>query len=184
MSPVGFVLRAEWRRWRAGMAWRAPRGMRRWLADQGSLTRRVQWRCRSVFKVRLIRQAWERPTASEAVLLGARGWMLCREVVLCCGDEPWVFARTLIPRASLRGGARCLRLLGERPLGEVLFSDPATRRQRVEVARLAVDDPLWRRATAACGLRGDDLWGRRTLFRYAGKPLLVNEIFLPVVDSR
>ena len=31
------------------------------------------------------------------------------------------------------------------------------------------------------GRRVDDLWGRRTLFRYAGKPLLVNEIFLPAI---
>ena len=47
-----------------------------------------------------------------------------------------MFARTLIPLHSLRGPAQALTRLGRRPLGEVLFSDPTTRRLTVQVARI------------------------------------------------
>jgi chorismate--pyruvate lyase len=62
----------------------------------------------------------------------------------------------------------------------VLFAHPATRRDKVEFARLTPSDPLY--AAAVAHLPGEPpaaLWGRRTLYRYTGKPLLVNEIFLP-----
>jgi len=37
-------------------------------------------------------------------------------------------------------------------------------------------------ATAhAVGDRPAELWARRTVYHYAGRPLLVNEIFLPVL---
>ncbi len=175
----------DWRRWHARLGWRVPREVRAWVADQGSLTRRVVARCPGRFRVRVARQAWERPLPSEARLLGSPSIALCREVLLLCEDQPWVFARTLIPRSSLRGGVGRLRLLGERPLGEVLFANPSTRRLRMEVARLIPRDRLWRHAAHAAGMVGArPLWGRRTLFLFSGKPLLVNEIFLPDLESR
>ena len=103
---------------------------------------------------------------------------MIREVELLCGSTPGVFARTVIPTASLKGAAGRLAHLGERPLGAVLFARPTTRRGRVEFARLTPGQPFYEAAVANLDDRPNALWGRRTLFFYEGKPLLVNEIFL------
>jgi chorismate--pyruvate lyase len=161
-----------------------PQGIWSWLADPGSLTRRVTSRCAGRFRVRVLRQGWGHPCASERRALGlpGRASALLREVELLCDGIPWVYARTVIPAQSLRGAARRLALLGDKPLGAVLFADPATTRDWVEIARLLPLHPLFHAAARDLGdARPAALWGRRTLFRFAGQPLLVNEIFLPTV---
>jgi chorismate--pyruvate lyase len=103
---------------------------------------------------------------------------LVREVELCCGEQPWVFARSLIPLQSLQGAGRRLQFLGDRPLGSLLFSDPKATRGPMEFARLLPGHCLYEKALANRAQRPAQLWGRRTLFFFAGKPLLVNEVFL------
>jgi len=151
------------------------------LRDTGSLTRRVIEACDGTFRVRLLRQRWGRPFYSERRLLGNRSGVLAliREVELLCDGRPWVFARSVIPATSLRGPARRLASLGERPLGAVLFADPRVRRGDTQVARLLPRHPLFVRAARDLDPPPAELWGRRTLYWFAGHPLLVNEIFLP-----
>jgi chorismate--pyruvate lyase len=152
-----------------------------WLSDSGSLTRSVIASCHGEFRVDLIAQGQGCALPSEAALLmaGPAQATLVREVKLYSGDEARVFARTLIPMKSLRGPVHALTQLGRRPLGEVLFSDPTTRRLRVEVARIVPRHRLFARATSHLNRRPDALWGRRTLFEYGGERILVNEFFLP-----
>jgi len=109
---------------------------------------------------------------------------LVREVRLICeGQGAWVFARTLIPVAGLRGRASRLTRLGSRPLGQLLFSEPGVHRGETEMTLLDTRHALYHAALAGEGLgqgkRPAILWGRRTLFRLGNCPLLVNEIFLP-----
>ncbi len=155
--------------------------MHAWLSDRGSLTRSVIASCGSRFAVDLVAQGHASALPSEAALLGGGPAQatLVREVRLDCGRETWVFARTLIPMRSLCGPLHALTQLGRRPLGEVLFSDPTTRRLRVEVARISSRHRLFERATAHLRHRPLQLWGRRTLFDYGGERILVNELFLP-----
>jgi len=108
---------------------------------------------------------------------------IVREVELVCYGEPWVFARTLIPARSVQGAARRLTFLGDRPLGEVLFADPHMQRGEVQMARIKPRHRLFARATRHMG-EVDQIWGRRSLFELADKPLLVNEIFLPNMPER
>jgi chorismate--pyruvate lyase len=155
-----------------------------WITEPGSLTRRVQDGCDGAFDLRLLRQRWGEALPSERRLLlaGHHGRDLIREVELRCGGAPRIFARTVLPARSLIGRTRELARLGTRPLGAVLFADPSTRRGVVEYARLSPAHALFAVATAhAEGDRPAELWGRRTVYRFAGKPLLVNEIFLPVL---
>ncbi|MGB5451478.1 MAG: chorismate lyase, partial [Sedimenticolaceae bacterium] len=156
-------------------------GMHAWLSDAGSLTRSVIASCNGRFRVDLIEQGRGSALPGEAALLadGPAQATLVREVRLYCGREAWVFARTLIPMKSLRGPVHALTRLGRRPLGEVLFSDPTTRRLRVEVARITPRHRLFSRATSHLRQCPDELWGRRTLFEYGGELILVNELFLP-----
>ncbi|MEJ1353780.1 MAG: chorismate lyase [Candidatus Sedimenticola sp. (ex Thyasira tokunagai)] len=152
-----------------------------WLRDTGSLTARLKVASRGNFRVRLLNQGWERPLYSESRLLGmrAREIAVVREVELLCDGVPWVFARTLIPASSLTGAARQLTRLGERPLGEVLFTHRQMQRGVTEMARLTPRHRLFAEASGRLERRVESVWGRRTLFYLAGKPLLVNEIFLP-----
>lgn len=155
--------------------------MREWLLDEGSLTRRVVGNCAQSFSVQVLNQSWGTPLATENKVLemapDAKAWI--REVELHCGTIPWVFARTLIPASSLEGDTRRLAELGNRPLGEVLFSDPKARRGRVEVAKLLPRHTLFRVASAHLKNAPVHLWARRTLYYMEDRPLLVNEIFLP-----
>jgi chorismate--pyruvate lyase len=111
------------------------------------------------------------------------GWAIVREVELRCNGVPWVFARSLIPAVSLRGAARRLSMLGDRPLGELLFSDPAMRRGSIQVARLLPRNRLFKAATGRMMHVPGEIWGRRTLFYLADQRLLVNEIFLPDIPE-
>lgn len=159
--------------------------MHAWLGDNGSLTRSVIASCRGRFKVNVVSQQQGSALPSEAALLcaGPAQATLVREVYLYCGRHPWVFARTLLPMRSLRGPVHALTQLGRRPLGEVLFSNPTTRRLRVEVARITPRHRLFGRATAHLRKQPDAIWGRRTLFEYGGENILVNELFLPAVGK-
>lgn len=156
-----------------------------WLADQGSLTQQVIGACNGRFKVRVLHQGWGRPLQSESQLLGMSRaeTALIREVELRCDEVPWVFARTLIPATSLSGRARRLAYLGNKPLGALLFSEPRTERGLTQVARLLPRHPLYAAAVDHLDEKPHDLWGRRTLYRYFSKPILVNEIFLPDIPT-
>lgn len=109
---------------------------------------------------------------------------LVREVELLCDEQPWVFARTLIPATSLQRSVRRLTQLGEKPLGAVLFSDPKVHRGVTQIARLQPKHPLFDAACIHIDDRPEMLWARRTMFYLAGRPLLVNEIFLPDIPLK
>lgn len=176
-------------RWRTAAMLSRPRlapATADWLFSTGSLTQRVRGTCAGRFGVQVLGQAWSRPHTDEWRRLGMRpgAVALIREVFLLCEERPWVFARTVIPRASLTGPRRRLAYLGSRPLGELLFADPAMRREPVEVAALRAGAALYARATSRLPEPPAELWGRRTVFRLRGKPLLVSEFFLPAATDR
>jgi len=156
-----------------------------WLFDEESLTakliRTCQRRCDGRFSVKVIRQYWGRPFYSERKLLSMRRGEMAfiREVKLHCNDNEWVFARTLIPAGSFTGKARRLAFLGNKPLGAVLFADRASHRRLMQFAVMQPTHEIYRHALSAPESTSEVIWGRRTVFVYGGKPLLVNEIFLP-----
>lgn len=157
-----------------------PAAMRSWLQDVDSLTARLRALAPN-FRVQLLDQGEARALGDEAALLGqpAARCMLVRQVLLHCHGEPCVFARTVAPRATLVGRYRRLLALGERPLGEVLFTDRHIRRGPMQVACLLPQHALYRQAVAVLAGQPSALWARRSLFYLAGRPLLVNEVFLP-----
>lgn len=160
----------------------APLAVWDWLVDASSLTRRLQLACGEQFHVRVLRQGWGYPQASErralAIKRGERA--VIREVRLMCGERPWVFARTVIPVRSLRGAQRRLAYLGSKSLGATLFADPYVRRGAVEVALIGPDAQLFSHAVGELP-HLEAVWGRRSVFRSRGKSLLVSEIFLPAL---
>ncbi|MGD8785110.1 MAG: chorismate lyase [Thioalkalispiraceae bacterium] len=160
-----------------------PENMACWLFDPASLTARLIAACDEKFRVRVMSQSWATPLWNEAKRLEMRERQaaLIREVFLYCGDQPWVFARTVIPRTTLTGKEKYLANLGSKPLGAVLFADPNMQRDEFEVTCLAKGDLLFQHASQMLLDEPEDIWGRRSVFYLSGKPLLVNEIFLPTI---
>lgn len=163
-----------------------PERWRCWLLDRSSLTQRLQRACDGQFSVEVISQQMETPMLSEALALGRppQELALVRQVRLLCDDEPWVFARTVIPLPSLRKGLRQLALLGTRPLGAVLFSDPTMQRSEVEVTRLGRSKRLFSMALGNGTTGVPEIWGRRSVFTLRNQPLLVSEFFLPPLAEK
>lgn len=162
-----------------------PEAILPWLLDPASLTRRIQSACTGRFAVDLLEQGFLRPLQNEAAHLGMRagGRGFVREVHLLCSGAPWVFARTVIPHTTLVGANRRLTRLKNRPLGAVLFSDPTMERGPIEIACLLPGDALYCDATRHLDVLPDTIWGRRSVFTLAGKPLLVSEFFLPGIPA-
>ena len=126
--------------------------------------------------MRVISQRWQIIGAEEAsaMSLNHEGSALVRQVLLCCGDKPLVYARTVIPVTSIQGAQRRYANMGNRPLGAMLFADRTMRREDVQVAML----PDWHVANQYT-TSDERVWGRRSVFRVTGKPLLVSEYFFP-----
>jgi chorismate--pyruvate lyase len=61
----------------------------------------------------------------------------------------------------------------------MLFADRGMRRGIVELARIRPGEMLYADAVRDPLQTPGEIWGRRSIFRLAHKPLLVSEIFLP-----
>lgn len=148
-----------------------------WLyVDKGSLTRRLTELADGAFSVNPLHQAWQPLRADECAALGvaeaSEGWV--REVYLCGHEQPWVFARSVAARAQLDAAGLDLQSLGNRSLGELLFSDPAFARGQLEACHYPAQ---W----LPQAQRVDGLWARRSCFRQNRLGVLVAEVFLPAL---
>ncbi|MEY1660760.1 chorismate--pyruvate lyase family protein [Isoalcanivorax beigongshangi] len=163
--------------WQPAQQRRLPPLVRDWLLDTGSLTARLRRHGR--FAVRLLQEGISAPTATEARFAGlsARQHARIREVELLLDDQPMVYARSVLPLTSLTGANRVLGHMARRSLGWELFRLP-----------MASRDAVW--ITEVDGERlphpqsGEQLWGRESLFRKRGQPILVAEFFLPALWTR
>ena len=149
-APPSFATPLRWHS-RPQQVWRdLPPEIADWLLDSGSLTQRLCRASAGRFHVCVLHEGWTRPDRDEARILGlrlaARAWT--REVQLLGDEQPWVFARTLIPARTLRGRGRRLTQLGTRPLGQALFADPGVRRGPLEITRIAAGERLHQQAFA------------------------------------
>ena len=152
-----------------------------WLFDASSLTSRLIGLCGSDFSVRVISQHYEKIDYSEAsvMVLQKAHSALVRQVLLCCDEQPLVYARTVIPVTTIQGAQRRYANMGNRPLGAMLFADRTMQREAVEVSMLPVVHEANQYTNS-----NEPIWGRRSVFRVSGKPLLVSEYFLPELLTR
>lgn len=151
-----------------------------WLRDHGSLTQRIQQRCKQ-FEVRGVRSGLARIALDEAALLGVSPQHLAysREVFLYADESPVVFAHSALARTHLRGTWSVLLTLGNKPLGAVLFAHPLVKRKSPSYKALHNTHPLYRQAAQVLSNSPHRLWARRSLFYLHDAPLLVTEVFLP-----
>lgn len=163
--------------------------LRSLLLAPGSLTRRLRRHCGQALDLEIMAQQWQQPWQEEQQLLElAPGrYTLIREVAMTCADEPWLYARTLLPPQALRGAARRFTTIGRRPLGALLFGAPGRlriRQLRRDYARLPVHSDYHQRITRLLPVdEVDEWWARRTLYRTSTMRFAIIEVFLsPVVN--
>lgn len=174
-----------WRTTQRLNRFRIPQKYLPWLLDSASLTERLINHCRHSFRVQLLSQERIRPLRNEASVLDLRPGTraVVRQVLLLCAETPWVYARTIIPPRTLARKSHRFTRLGARSLGSMLFSDPTMQRDEVEVTCLTPADKIYHLAAHHLMVKPGEIWGRRSLFRLEGKPLLVCEFFLPDIPD-
>ncbi len=181
-----FRYRQRWLRRSQLLTQRPPARTADWLFDTSSLTSRLIQYCGSSFNVRLLSQAYTLMHAEEknAMGLNAEQAALVRQVLLCDAEKPLVYARTVIPVSTLQGALRRYANLGERPLGAMLFADRSMSRGEMEVTS-TLPQRCCKQEMAAQNIDANSvIWGRRSVFRVTGKPILVSEYFLPALFEK
>ncbi len=173
----------EWFKVNRQLQYTIPRELQCWILDSGSLTERLKSAAKGQLQVRVIDMCHERPMWSErqALNIADQQVALVRHVLLSGCGQPWVFARTVIPLASLGRSLKHLKRLGNRPLGAVLFSDKNLFRSELEVTACSSRANFFNKINV-CSQNFSEteaIWGRRSLFKLKGQPLLVSEFFLP-----
>ena len=137
-----------------------------WLTDPGLLTARLRQQCGTNFRLEVLEAIAHQSPASQHDEL--------RRIVLWCGDEPCVYAETLLPDDTTAAHP-WLKELGNEPLGETLQTRSDLSRSTFEYAFLT---PAQMPATLP-GQNDTSLWARRSSFYIGDTSLLVTEIFLP-----
>lgn len=171
----------HWTRWRTPQRRLMPTELTSWLTNSGSLTQRLKTHNKHDFSVQMLSTHWMKPLPDECLSLDIPMTEMAyqREVKLMDGDQANVYARTVIPLSTFQIMKQRFNTLGNRSLGELLFTDPSVKRGAIEIACLKPGQWLYEMAVLDESIRPVQLWGRRSHFYLSGKKLLVNEIFLP-----
>jgi len=127
-----------------------------WIRDDQSLTQKLKKRYPD-FRVEVDKQEKLEIYKHEINLLGNEGNFIVREVFLYGDNQPVVFARSIIPINTITDS---IMEIGNKPLGEILFTDPNILREPIEVTFQ------------------NDIWGRRSVFVMNNSRILVSEFFL------
>ena len=153
---------------------------RKWLIDNGSLTARLKARYND-FAVRPVLLKNAKAFTDESALLGLKASQhaLIREVLLMGGNQPVVFAHSVLPRTSLRGAWSGLGRLGNKPLGATLFANPKVKRTPLAYKMLSKHHPISVRVAQQMKISPKALWARRSVFSLNCAKILVTEVFLP-----
>lgn len=150
-----------------------------WLIDPGLLTERVSLRCGGESALRVVDQRRDVMPQADAEALGiADPDVFVREIELVCASVVCVFAQTLVPLATFEA-QRWLAELGDDALGHRLAEKGDARLESMGFALLLPGNALRARALRERPDSTEALWARRKCYRLGGRPLLVQEVFLP-----
>ena len=170
-----------WLENRQGLRHKLPNNVQSWTYESGSLTQRLRNFYGDAVAVKVLLQRWHKPFLSERCLLKLPEHQYCltREVLLHANGKPLILARTIIPASTIKVVKSNLSHLGNRPLGEIIFSYPKLERIAMDVT--LIDPSTWMQSALAEAGIDQPVWGRRTVYAIAHKQMLVSEFFLPEV---
>lgn len=150
-----------------------------WLLSRESLTQKLKQCCQQ-FEVIVLGEQWI--TANPLEWHGPEQKLWLREVLLQLDGTPWVFARTLMSPDLLKQQQQ-LEQLGQRPLGELLFSGELFTAGEIDICHITPPSAMSELASALKQTAPTPLWGRRRHFSCQQLPLIVAEVFLPAAEQ-
>ncbi len=153
------------------------------LFYDGSLTRYLQSRCKSDISLEIISESWNAPFQSECGILNIdkNQVSLVRLSWLKSDTEKLIFARTIIPKPTHDLIAEQLSALGDRPLGELLFSETSGYRATMQYAKIS-SACEWLNQVTELQQVMTEFWTRQSIFFIKDRPLLILELFLPQIE--
>ncbi len=160
-------------------------GLYPWLMDAGSFMQRLERHGITDAAIRILQEGWDVATAEELAALNfsAEDKMWVREVIIASGDVTWMYARTVIPQATLTGKEQELQRLETRSLGSILFKYKNLQRSQFEIFALDQESLEHQRISHYTNAAHIELWGRRSTFFLGKKTLLLTEVFFPTVGA-
>ena len=101
-----------------------------WLNESGSITSRIK--SFSNFRLRLLRDGpGEVNAAEDDLIIKNYEENNIREVVLYSDEEPFIYAKSILPLETIRLGLGVLGNLKENPLGDILFLNPEIKKKYI-----------------------------------------------------
>ena len=153
-----------------------------WICSESSLTVKIK-QLGTAFSVELLNQVNKSFSLDMQSLLAVNdNSALFREVLLKQGNNPLVYAQTIIPDSTITGTESMLSALGNQSLGQVLFQSPQAQRGDIEFSIVEPDSQLGKYIEQQLQQPIESTcYIRRSVFHLNGKPLLVCECFLPAL---
>ena len=146
-----------------------------WLFEPNSLTAKLKSNSKT-FSVKVLSEELFTLSPEQSLLLNSTTkTAINREVLLLCDNVPMVYAQSWLPKND---SSNPLHNMGERPLGDVIFQDPALKRAEIEIAHFDATHPVQQLVTKL-NLPAKNLLGRRSIFSLKEYKFLVCEVFLP-----
>jgi len=175
----------QWQNWQALESRLSGNDLKEWLLCTGSFMNRLETFGVQDAEVNVIQQAWLKPNDEEADQLGLNPEesAFVREVLIQSPSNAWMYARSVIPRATLTDKEIELTQLENRALGTVLFQEKAWQRQSFEFSFLSKNSDWFTKILTHVKLPTAGLWARRSQFHLQEKKLLLTEIFLPSIEK-
>ncbi len=134
-----------------------------WLLEQGPITKRIK--SMKEFRLELIQDELSDVNEDEILFLNIHTKEIrVREVILYGNENPMVFARTIIPIATIEKGLKELGTLGNKPLGDILFEKDIFSKNDIVFATFYYGKSLF--------------WGRKIKYTVKDQPFSVMEVFL------
>jgi chorismate--pyruvate lyase len=134
-----------------------------WLLEQGPITKRIK--SMKEFRLELIQDKLSDVNEDEILFLNIHTKEIrVREVILYGNENPMVFARTIIPIATIEKGLKELGTLGNKPLGDILFEKDIFSKNDIVFATFYDGKSLF--------------WGRKIKYTVKDQPFSVMEVFL------
>lgn len=145
--------------------------LRAWLLTEGLLTERVRSAAAARYALTVLHEGVPFEPAQGAHL---------RVIELGASGEPWIYAETGVPAATLAAQPWLARI-GGASLGESLALRGGIHKGAFEYSRLAPGTPIVTRALARTSCDARPLWVRRSQFSASGSPFELHEVFLPSI---
>ena len=134
-----------------------------WLNEPGSITSRIK--SFSNFRLKLLRDGpGEVDIIEDDLIVANYEENNTREVILYSDEKPLIYAKSIIPLATIRLGLGVLGNLKESPLGDIPFSNPEIKKKYMLFAKFQSNEEIF--------------YGRKGIYTVKGYPFSVCEIFL------